>query len=71
MTESDAGSRIAEVRVHSYHLTYAHGTYVMSQGREISTLASVVVSATTRAVSPGTPRYARSALLTSPVMPAA
>jgi cis-L-3-hydroxyproline dehydratase len=49
VTESDEGSRIAEVRVHSYHLTYAHGTYVMSQGREISTLASVVVSATTRA----------------------
>jgi len=47
--DSDDGNRIAEVRVHSYDLTYAHGTYVMSRGREISSLASVVVSATTRA----------------------
>ena len=38
MIESDDGSRLAEVRVYSYDLTYAHGTYVMSQGREISTL---------------------------------
>lgn len=46
--EGDNGSRLAEVRVHSYNLTYAHGTYVMSQGREISTLPSVVVAVTAR-----------------------
>jgi cis-L-3-hydroxyproline dehydratase len=42
----DDSSRVVEVRVHSYELTYAHGTYVMSQGREISTLPSVVVAVT-------------------------
>jgi cis-L-3-hydroxyproline dehydratase len=40
-------SRVAEVRVYRYELTYAHGTYVMSQGREISVLPSVVVAVTT------------------------
>ena len=46
MIESDVGERLVEVRVYSYDLTYAHGTYVMSQARQISTLPSVVVSAT-------------------------
>ncbi len=40
------GSRVTEVRVYRYNLTYAHGTYVMSQGREVSTLPSVVVAVT-------------------------
>ena len=46
--EGDEGNRLAEVRVHSYNLTYAHGTYVMSQSRQISTLPSVVVAVTAR-----------------------
>jgi L-alanine-DL-glutamate epimerase-like enolase superfamily enzyme len=37
-------SRIAEVRVHAYDLTYAHGSYVMSQGRSVRVLRSVVVA---------------------------
>jgi L-alanine-DL-glutamate epimerase-like enolase superfamily enzyme len=48
VTESEDGNRVVQVRVHSYDLTYAHGTYVMSQGREISTLRSVVVTVATR-----------------------
>ena len=48
MIEGDEGNRLAEVRVHSYNLTYAHGTYVMSQSRQISTLPSVVVAVTAR-----------------------
>jgi len=43
---SEEGNRLTEVRVHTYDLTYAHGTYVMSQGREVSTLMSVVVVVT-------------------------
>jgi L-alanine-DL-glutamate epimerase-like enolase superfamily enzyme len=43
---SDEGTLLSEVRVYTYDLTYAHGTYVMSQGREISTLTSVVVAVT-------------------------
>jgi L-alanine-DL-glutamate epimerase-like enolase superfamily enzyme len=36
--------RIAEVRVHTYSLTYAHGSYVMSEGREVRVLTSVVAA---------------------------
>jgi cis-L-3-hydroxyproline dehydratase len=43
---SGEGSRVTEVRVYRYDLTYAHGTYVMSQGREVSTLPSVVAAVT-------------------------
>jgi cis-L-3-hydroxyproline dehydratase len=39
-------SRITEVRVFTYDLTYAHGTYVMSKGREVSVLKSVVAAVT-------------------------
>jgi cis-L-3-hydroxyproline dehydratase len=45
---NDEGSRLIEVRAYSYELSYAHGTYVMSQGREVSTLPSVVVAVTAR-----------------------
>jgi len=44
LIESDEGSQLAEVRVHRYDLTYAHGTYVMSGGREVAALQSVVVA---------------------------
>ncbi|HTT91244.1 MAG TPA: hypothetical protein VMF65_16940, partial [Acidimicrobiales bacterium] len=48
MTESDGGSQLTEVRVHRYELTYAHGTYVMSGGREVAALQSVVVAVSAR-----------------------
>jgi hypothetical protein len=35
-------SRVTEVRVYSYDLTYAHGTHVMSKGRQVHVLKSVV-----------------------------
>ncbi len=38
--------RIARVDVHGYDLTYVHGTYVMSGGREIVSLPSTVVRIT-------------------------
>jgi L-alanine-DL-glutamate epimerase-like enolase superfamily enzyme len=38
---------IARVDVYAYRLTYVHGTYVMSGGREIDELESVVVRITT------------------------
>jgi L-alanine-DL-glutamate epimerase-like enolase superfamily enzyme len=37
------GSTIERVEVHGYDLRYAHGTYVMSGGREVDRLASTVV----------------------------
>jgi L-alanine-DL-glutamate epimerase-like enolase superfamily enzyme len=40
-------TRIAAVDVFSYDLTYVHGTYVMSGGREIRELESTVVRVTT------------------------
>ena len=40
-------SAIARVEVFTYRLTYVHGTYVMSRGREIDGLDSVVVRVTT------------------------
>ena len=40
-------TRIAAVDVFSYRLTYVHGTYVMSGGREITELDSTVVRVTT------------------------
>ncbi len=46
--DTDGGSRLTEVRAFSYDLTYAHGTYVMSQGRKVATLPSVVVAVTSR-----------------------
>jgi cis-L-3-hydroxyproline dehydratase len=39
--------RIARVDVYGYDLTYVHGTYVMSGGRAIESLASTVVRVTT------------------------
>ena len=48
MIDTDGGSRLTEVRAFSYDLTYAHGTYVMSQGRKVATLPSVVVAVTSR-----------------------
>lgn len=39
--------QIAEARLYRYELTYAHGTYRMSHGREITTLPSLVVGITT------------------------
>jgi cis-L-3-hydroxyproline dehydratase len=38
---------IAQVDVYAYRLTYVHGTYVMSGGRRIEALESVVVRVTT------------------------
>lgn len=46
MIKGREDNRVKEVRVYTYDLTYAHGTYVMSRGREISTLPSVVVAVT-------------------------
>lgn len=43
----DRVDTVAEVRVYRYALTYAHGTYVMSHGREITVLPSIVVALTT------------------------
>jgi cis-L-3-hydroxyproline dehydratase len=40
-------ARIARVEVFTYRLTYVHGTYVMSGGRDVSELESVVVRVTT------------------------
>lgn len=37
---------VAEVRVYRYGLSYAHGTYVMSKGREVTVLPSIVVALT-------------------------
>ena len=35
--------KIKRIDVYGYDLTYVHGTYVMSGGREITTLASTIV----------------------------
>ncbi len=37
---------VAEISVYRYALTYAHGTYAMSNGREVSVLPSIVVAVT-------------------------
>jgi L-alanine-DL-glutamate epimerase-like enolase superfamily enzyme len=37
-------SRVTAIRVHVYDLTYAHGSYVMSQGRAVDVLPSIVVA---------------------------
>jgi L-alanine-DL-glutamate epimerase-like enolase superfamily enzyme len=42
------GSTIERIDVFGYELTYAHGDYVMSSGREITSLPSTVVRVTTR-----------------------
>ncbi|HEX5828870.1 MAG TPA: mandelate racemase/muconate lactonizing enzyme family protein [Candidatus Limnocylindrales bacterium] len=47
MGEDTAGT-IERIDVFGYELTYAHGEYVMSSGREIRGLASTVVRVTTR-----------------------
>jgi cis-L-3-hydroxyproline dehydratase len=64
--EIDGGARLSEVRVYTYDLTYAHGTYVMSQGREISTLPSVVVAVT---AADGTTGYAEACPLGATYLP--
>ena len=46
MAASVEESRVTEVRVYSYDLTYADGTYVMSKGREVHVLKSVVAAVT-------------------------
>src|SRR4029077_12268910 len=40
------GVQVARVDVYGYDLTYVHGTYVMSGGREIVSLPSTVVRVT-------------------------
>ncbi len=42
------GSMIERIDVFGYELTYAHGDYVMSSGREVTRLPSTVVRITTR-----------------------
>lgn len=42
------GATIERIDVYGYELTYAHGDYVMSSGREIRRLPSTVVRITTR-----------------------
>lgn len=42
------GATIERIDVYGYELTYAHGDYVMSSGREITRLPSTVVRITTR-----------------------
>jgi L-alanine-DL-glutamate epimerase-like enolase superfamily enzyme len=42
------GATIERIDVFGYDLTYAHGTYVMSSGRELTRLPSTVVRITTR-----------------------
>jgi L-alanine-DL-glutamate epimerase-like enolase superfamily enzyme len=42
------GATIERIDVFGYELTYAHGDYVMSSGREITRLPSTVVRVTTR-----------------------
>jgi cis-L-3-hydroxyproline dehydratase len=42
------GTAIERIDVYGYELTYAHGDYVMSSGREIRRLPSTVVRVTTR-----------------------
>lgn len=44
---------VAEVRVYRYGLSYAHGTYVMSKGREVTVLPSVVVALTAKSGATG------------------
>jgi L-alanine-DL-glutamate epimerase-like enolase superfamily enzyme len=44
---SGSGASIERIDVFGYELTYAHGTYVMSSGREIARLPSTVVRVTT------------------------
>ncbi len=39
--------RIARIDVFGFPLTYVHGTYVMSHGREITSLDSTIVRVTT------------------------
>ncbi len=42
------GATIERIDVYGYELTYAHGDYVMSSGREVTRLPSTVVRITTR-----------------------
>jgi L-alanine-DL-glutamate epimerase-like enolase superfamily enzyme len=44
----DASAAIEQIDVFGYDLTYAHGDYVMSSGREVNRLPSTVVRVTTR-----------------------
>lgn len=47
MSES-SGATVERIDVYGYELTYAHGDYVMSSGREITRLPSTIVRITTR-----------------------
>ena len=47
------GATIERIDVFGYELTYAHGDYVMSSGREVRRLPSTVVRVTTRAGAQG------------------
>ncbi len=47
MTGAPRDGRIVRVEVFGYDLTYAHGRYVMSRGRVVTTLPSTVVALTT------------------------
>jgi cis-L-3-hydroxyproline dehydratase len=42
------GATVERIDVYGYELTYAHGDYVMSSGREITRLPSTIVRITTR-----------------------
>ncbi len=42
----DRADRVREVRVYRYALRYAHGSYAMSNGREVTVLPSIVVAMT-------------------------
>ncbi len=43
-----SGATVERIDVYGYELTYAHGDYVMSSGREITRLPSTIVRITTR-----------------------
>ena len=58
--------QVARVDVYGYDLTYVHGTYVMSGGREIVSLPSTVVRVTADDGTRASARRARSARPTCP-----
>lgn len=61
------GATIERIDVFGYELTYAHGDYVMSSGREITRLPSTVVRVTTR---DGTQGFGEACPLGSTYLPA-
>jgi cis-L-3-hydroxyproline dehydratase len=61
------GGTIERIDIFGYDLTYAHGDYIMSSGREVSRLPSTVVRVTTR---DGARGYGESCPLGSTYLPA-